>query len=149
MGKSYKVEDTPLRNMLESKPTDKQKEFIGNLSEFTEGLVLIKDTMYYKTTYPYNDSAAGYNLAAPIPEKSGWVKSVVIKNQLLIPSEFEGASNNYFSSYVDIPEDKTLNYVCAMGGSYYQNQSCGHLYMDFRYKPEATSYATGSRIVSC
>ena len=50
---------------------------------------------------------------------------------------------------VYMPEDNMLNYVCAIGGSYYMNQSCGHLCMDFRYESETTSQATGSRIVSC
>lgn len=126
------------------------ENFIGNLAELTEGLVRIKNALYCKTAYPYNDTASGYNLIGNYPpEESGWVKSVIISNNLFIPSEYDASSNNYFSSYVYMPEDNTLNYVCALGGSYYMNQSCGYLCMDFRYEAETVSQATGSRIVSC
>ena len=76
-------------------------------------------------------------------------KVIPISNGLLAPSEYDASSNNYFASYVYMPEDDTLKYTCALGGSYYMNQSCGHLCMDFRYESETTSQATGSRIVSC
>lgn len=126
------------------------ENFIGNLAEFTEGLVRLQDALYCKTTYPYNDTASGYKLIGNYPpEGSGWVKSVILSNTLFIPSEYEASSNNYFSSYVYMPEDNTLNYVCALGGSYYMNQSCGHLCMDFRYEAETVSQTTGSRIISC
>lgn len=126
------------------------ENFIGNLAEFTEGLTRVQDKLYCKTSYPYNDNGFGYTLIGSYPpENSGWVKSVIVSNQLLIPSEYDAASNNYFSSYVYMPEDINLNYVCAMGGSYYMNESCGHMCMDFRYESETTSQATGSRIVSC
>ena len=127
------------------------ENFIGNLAEFTEGLVRVQDNLYCKTSYPYNDNGSGYKLIGEYPpEESGWVKSIVITDeQLLIPSEYDADSNSYFSSYVYMPEDNTLNYVCTMGGSYYMNQSCGHLCMDFRYELNTQSYATGSRIISC
>lgn len=126
------------------------ENFIGNLAEFTEGLVRLKDKLYCKTTYPYNDNGTSYKLiGAYPPEGSGWVKSVIVSSQLLIPSEYEASSNNHFSSYTYMPEDNTLNYICAVGGSYYMNQSCGHMCMDFRYESETISQATGSRIVSC
>ena len=83
------------------------------------------------------------------PEGSGWVKSVDVYDRLLIPSEYDAASNNYFMSYVYMPEDSTLNYICTLGGSYYMNISCDHLCIDFRYEQNTTSQATGSRIVSC
>lgn len=126
------------------------ENFIGNLAELTEGLSKIKTGLYCKKAYPYNDTASGYTLIGNYPpEGSGWVKSVVISNGLLAPSEYDASSNNYFASYVYMPEDDTLKYTCALGGSYYMNQSCGHLCMDFRYESETTSQATGSRIVSC
>ena len=126
------------------------ENFIGNLAEFTEGLVKIQDKLYCKTTYPYNDTGTSYKLIGDYPPAgSGWVKSVILSNNLLIPSEYEASSNNYFASYTYMPEDDTLNYICAMGGSFYMNQSCGHLCMDFRYETENTSNATGSRIISC
>lgn len=126
------------------------ENFIGNLAEFTEGLLRVQNNLYCKTTYPYNDIGTSYKLIGQYPpEGSGWVKSVVISNQLLIPSEYDASSNNYFSSYTYMPEDSTLNYICTLGGSYYMNQSCGHLCMDFRYEAETISQATGSRIISC
>ena len=126
------------------------ENFIGNLAEFTEGLLKLQDTLYYKLTYPYNDIGTSYKVIGTYPPSgSGWVKSVILSNNLLIPSEYEASSNNYFASYTYMPEDNTLNYVCAMGGSFYMNQSCGHLCMDFRYETENTSNATGSRIISC
>lgn len=126
------------------------ENFIGNLSEFTEGLMIVKDSLYSKTSYPYNDNGTGYQLIGNYPEESGWVKSInVTSDGLLVPSDLNAASNNYFLSYVYIPEDKTLNYVCTMGGSYYMNQSCGHMCMDFRYESNTISQATGSRLISC
>lgn len=126
------------------------ENFIGNLSEFVEGLVRIQNTLYCKTSYPYNNNASGYTLVGSYPpNESGWVKSIILNDTIMIPSEYNADSNSYFSSYVYIPEDNTLNYVCAMGGSYYMNQSCGHLCMDFRYESDTSSQATGSRIVSC
>ena len=126
------------------------ENFIGNLAELTEGLIRSENALYCKTTYPYNDTASGYKLIGNYPpEGSGWVKSVILSNNLFIPAEYDAASNNYFSSYVYMPEDNTLTYVCATGGSYYMNQSCGHMCMDFRYESETVSQATGSRIVSC
>ena len=126
------------------------ENFIGNLSEFIEGLVILEGSLYYKGAYPYNDNGTSYKLIGDYPpEGSGWVKSVIVSNDLLIPSEYDAASNNYFASYVYTGEDKTLNYVCAIGGSYYMNQSCGHLCMDFRYEGETVSQSTGSRLVSC
>lgn len=126
------------------------ENFIGNLSEFTEGLVRVENNLYYKTSYPYNDNGSGYRLIGEYPPNdSGWVKAVNVIDGLLIPSEYDAASNNYFSSYVYMPEDNTLNYVCTLGGSYYMNQSCGHLCMDFRYESNTISQATGTRIISC
>lgn len=126
------------------------ENFVGNLAEFTEGLVRSQNNLYCKTSYPYNDNGNGYKLIGEYPPgESGWVKSVIISDGILIPSEYNAASNDYFSSYTYMPEDNTLNYACAMGGSYYMNQSCGHLCMDFRYESETISQATGSRIVSC
>lgn len=126
------------------------ENFIGNLAEFTEGVIRVADSLYCKTTYPYNDTASGYKLIGNYPpEGSGWVKSVLLTNNIFIPSEYDAASNNYFASYVYMPEDLTLNYVCTLGGSYYMNQSCGHLCFDFRYETETYTQASGSRIVSC
>lgn len=126
------------------------ENFIGNLSEFIEGLVLLENKLYYKTTYPYNDTGNEYYLYDnELPEESGWIKSVSIVNSILIPIKVEASSNTYFSSYFYIPEDKSLNYVCAIGGSYYMNQLCGYMCMDFRYDTTTTSLATGSRIISC
>ena len=125
------------------------ENFTGNLSEFVEGLIQKNGVLFYKKSYPYNDNASGYTSTGDNVSESGWVKSVKIMNGIIIPSEVEAASNNYFASYVYIPEDSTLTYACAIGGSYYMNQSCGHLCMDFRYETETTSYSTGSRIVSC
>lgn len=126
------------------------ENFIGNLAEFTDGLLRVEDGLYYKSAYPYNDTAAGYNLIGNYPPTgSGWVKSVEVFDGLLVPSEYDAASNNYFSSYVYMPANRTLNHVCAFGGSYYMNLSCDHLCIDFRYEQESTSVATGSRIVSC
>lgn len=126
------------------------ENFIGNLAEFTDGLARVKDSLYCKTSYPYNDNGYGYKLIGNYPPtESGWVKSVIVSDGVLIPVEYEAASNEYFSSYVYMPEDNALNYVCAMGGSYYMNQSCGHICMDFRYESETISQATGSRLISC
>lgn len=126
------------------------ENFIGNLAEFTEGLVRIQNNLYSKISYPYNDNGSGYRLIGSYPpEQSGWVRSVIVSDQILIPSEYNASSNDYFSSYVYMPEDNTINHICAMGGSYYMNQSCGYLCMDFRYESETSSQATGSRIISC
>lgn len=126
------------------------ENFIGNLAEFTDGLVRVQGKLYSKNSFPYNDKGSGYKLIGDYPpEGSGWVKSVIISDQLLIPSEYDASSSDYFTSYVYMPEDDTLDYACALGGSYYMNQSCGHICMDFRYESNTTSQATGSRIVSC
>lgn len=126
------------------------ENFIGNLAEFTDGLVRLQGQLYSKTSYWYSDTGSGYRLIGDYPPKgSGWVKSVIISDQLLIPSEYDASSTDYFTSYVYMPEDDTLDYVCALGGSYYMNQSCGLMCMDFRYESETTSQATGSRIISC
>ena len=126
------------------------ENFIGDLAEFVEGLTRVQDSLYCKISYPYNDAATGYNLVGKYPpEGSGWVKSVIVSNNLLIPSEYDASSSNYFTAYTYMPEDNTLNYVCAIGGSYYMNQSCDHMCMDFRYDSESTSQAIGSRIASC
>lgn len=126
------------------------ENFIGNLSEFIEGLIIMEGKLYCKIAYPYSDSGTSYKLIGDYPpDGSGWVKSVIISNNLLIPSEYDAASNDYFASYTYKAEDTTINHVCAIGGSYYMNQSCGHLCMDFRYETETVSQATGSRIVSC
>lgn len=129
------------------------ENFIGNIAEFTEGLVLVEGNLHYKTTAEYNDEGKGYiSIGKYPPTGSGWVKSVNVVNQLLIPSEYDAASNSYFTSRVDMPENELSTYVCAIGGSYYTNESCGHLCMDFRYEPSgsfSTSMATGSRIVCC
>lgn len=125
------------------------ENFIGNIAEFTDGLLMSEGKLYNKISYPYNDNGTSYKLIGAYPPKgSGWVKSVVISDHLLIPSAYDATSNDYFSSYTYTTEDNTLNYVCAMGGSYYMNQSCGNLCMDFRYESNTTSYATGSRIIS-
>lgn len=126
------------------------ENFIGNLGEFTEGLVRSEGKLYSKTSYPYNDNAISYKLiGAYPPAESGWVKSIIVSDQLMIPSEYDATSSDYFTSYTYIPEDDTLTYVCVIGGSYYMNQSCGYLCMDFRYEDNTISQATGSRIVSC
>ena len=83
------------------------------------------------------------------PLGSGWVKSVTTYKGLLIPYEYGATSTSYFATYVYMPEDDELNHSCVMGGSYYMNESCNHLCMDFRYELDMTSYAVGSRIVSC
>lgn len=128
------------------------ENFIGNLAEFTEGLVIHFDKMYSKIGYPYNDLGNGYTLVEQSLITSQWVKHVIISNNLLIPSHdtsSSGSSHTYFSSYTYMPTDFNLKYACAMGGSYYMNQSCGHLCMDFRYALDASSVACGSRIVCC
>lgn len=126
------------------------ENFIGNLAECIEGLVRIQGSLYCKLSYPFNDAATGYNLIGKYPpEGSGWVKSVIVSNNLLIPSEYDASSSNYFTSYTYMPEDNTRNYICTIGGSYYMNQSCDYMCMDFRYDSESSSQAIGSRIVSC
>ena len=126
------------------------ENFIGNVAEFTDGLLRIANSLYCKTSAPYNESGSAYKLIGEYPpENSGWVKSVIVSDNILIPSEYDASSYDYFASYVYMPEDNTLNYLCSMGGSYYMNQSCGYLCMDFRYEPTTTSYSTGSRLISC
>lgn len=126
------------------------ENFCGDLSEFCEGLIKIKGSLYYKNSAPYNDNGGSYSLLGSYPDGSGWVKKVTqYNNSIIVPSEFTGDSSKYFCSYSYGAKDNNLSYVLSIGGSFYTNQSNGLLCLDFRNEVETLNIATGSRLGYC
>lgn len=125
------------------------ENFWGNLNEFTEGLVLNNNILYYKNAGPYNDNGSGYNLIGNFPlSGSGWIKDKnIIDNIISIPSEYDASSNTYFSDYCYTDSVENIVHVATSGGSFFNNLSCGVSCLDLRCESETINQSIGSRLI--
>lgn len=113
----------------------------GNIWQCLDGLGNSYMQYKYKNIGPYNDYYSDYISGGTIPG-SGYTKSMIVNNNILLPSINGGTNTTYYSDYL---YSSNFLCVCCVGGYWSDALRDGPFYLYLFYSASSAITSLGSR----